>query len=193
MKKGFFVLLMLSLACVVWAQAPHKYGIKCGIVKTVTDNGGRKSYNTLWFDNYGAREKSVTTMDMGGGMGEAEWITISLEDGNSYMIDNTRQAVTVMKRQDVNYLDMPEQQAKARKAKVLGEETIGGRKCVKWEEHVKQVLHTATVVSWVWKGIPVQYNIDNPKSQTTLVELKQPKSIDPKTFAIPKDYKQKNL
>ena len=128
------------------------------IVKTVTDNGGRKSYNTLWFDNYGAKEKSVTTMDMGGGMGDAEWVTISLEDGNSYMLDNTRKTATVMKRQDVNYLDMPEKVAKARKAKVIGEETIGGRKCVKWEEHVKQILHTSTVVSWVWKGIPIQYN-----------------------------------
>lgn len=193
MKKIICVLVLLGLALGANAQVPRKYGIKCGIVKTVTESSGRKSYNTLWFDNYGAKEKSVTTMDMGGGMGQAEWITISLEDGKSYMLDNSRKTVTVTKRQDINYLDMPEQVARARKAKVVGEETVGGRKCVKWEEKVKQVLHTATVVSWVWKGIPVQYNIDNPKSQTTLVELKQPKSIDPKTFAIPKDYKQKNL
>lgn len=184
---------MMCVAVGALAQAPRKYGIKCAIVKTVTDNGGRKSYNTLWFDNYGAKEKSVTTMDMGGGMGDAEWVTISLEDGNSYMLDNTRKTATVMKRQDVNYLDMPEKVAKARKAKVIGEETIGGRKCVKWEEHVKQILHTSTVVSWVWKGIPIQYNIDKPKSETTLIEIKQPKSIDPKIFEIPKDYKQKNL
>lgn len=193
MRKIALVLFLMCVAVGALAQAPRKYGIKCAIVKTVTDNGGRKSYNTLWFDNYGAKEKSVTTMDMGGGMGDAEWVTISLEDGNSYMLDNTRKTATVMKRQDVNYLDMPEKVAKARKAKVIGEETIGGRKCVKWEEHVKHILHTSTVVSWVWKGIPIQYNIDKPKSETTLIEIKQPKSIDPKIFEIPKDYKQKNL
>ena len=193
MKKLITLAVLLLFTAGGFAQNYHKYDIKCGIVKTETNSSGRISRNTLWFDDYGAKEKSVTTMDMGGGMGQAEWITISLEDGKSYMLDNSRKTVTVTKRQDINYLDMPEQVARARKAKVVGEETVGGRKCVKWEEKVKQVLHTATVVSWVWKGIPVQYNIDNPKSQTTLVELKQPKSIDPKTFAIPKDYKQKNL
>ena len=142
MKKFLTLAVLLVLTAGAFAQAPHKYGIKCGIVKTVTDNDGRKSYTTLWFDDYGAREKSVTTMDMGGGMGEAEWITISLEDGKSYMLDNTRKAATAMARQDVNYLDMPDAVAKARKSRIIGEETIDGRKCVKWEEKVKQILHS---------------------------------------------------
>ena len=193
MKRFITTAVLLLIAAGLFAQAPHKYEIKCGIVKTVTDNGGRKSYNTLWFDDYGAREKSVVTMDMGGGMGDAEWITISLEDGKSYMLDKTRKTATIMNRQDVNYLDMPEDVVKARKAKIIGEETIDGRKCVKWEEHVKQILHTATMVSWVWKGIPIQYTIDKPNSKTTLISIEQPKSINPSTFAIPEDYTRKQL
>ena len=193
MKKFLTLAVLLVLTAGAFAQAPHKYGIKCGIVKTVTDNDGRKSYTTLWFDDYGAREKSVTTMDMGGGMGEAEWITISLEDGKYYMLDNARKAATAMARQDVNYLDMPDAVAKARKSRIIGEETIDGRKCVKWEEKVKQILHTATMVSWVWNGITIKYTVDKPKSVTTLIELQQPKTLPASTFAIPEDYKIKNL
>lgn len=191
MKKLLLAAALLLVAAGAIAQAPHKYGIKCGIVKTVTDASGRKSYTTVWFDDYGAKEKSVVKMDMGGGMGEAEWVTISLPDGKSYMLDASRKTYTVLPRNDVNYLDMPESMVKARKAKVIGEETIDGRKCVKWEESVKQVLSTVKMVSWVWNGIPVKYTIDNPKSETTLVELKQPKSIEDSVFEIPADYKKR--
>lgn len=191
MKKLLLAAALLLVAAGAIAQAPHKYGIKCGIVKTVTDASGRKSYTTVWFDDYGAKEKSVVKMDMGGGMGEAEWVTISLPDGKSYMLDASRKTYTVLPRNDVNYLDMPESMVKTRKAKVIGEETIDGRKCVKWEESVKQVLSTVKMVSWVWNGIPVKYTIDNPKSETTLVELKQPKSIEDSVFEIPADYKKR--
>ena len=191
MKKLLLLDALLLVAAGAYAQAPKKYGIKCGIVKTVTDAGGRKSYTTVWFDDYGAKEKSVVKTDMGGGMGEAEWITVSLPDGKSYLLDATRKAYTVIPRNDVNYLDMPESVAKARKATVVGEETIDGRKCVKWEESVKQVLSTVKMTSWVWNGIPVKYTIDNPKSETTLVELKQPASIEASVFEIPADYKKR--
>ena len=86
MKKSFSILLCVLAATAAIAQTPHKYGIKCAIVKTVTENsGGQKSYTTLWFDDYGAKERSEVTMDMGSGMGEAKWVTISLPDGKSYM------------------------------------------------------------------------------------------------------------
>ena len=191
MNKLLLAAAILLVAAGAYAQAPQKYGIKCGIVKTVTDASGRKSYTTVWFDDYGAKEKSVVKMDMGGGMGEAEWVTISLPDGKSYLLDSNRKTYSVMPRNDVNYLDMPEDVAKARKAKVIGEETVSGRKCVKWEEHVKQVLSTVTMVSWVWNGIPIQYTIDNPKSETTLVSIEQPKSMEASVFGIPAGYKKR--
>ena len=128
MKKTFSILLCVLAATAALAQTPHKYGIKCAIVKTVTENsGGQKSYTTLWFDDYGAKERSEVTMDMGNGMGEA-----------------------------------------------------------KWEEHVKQILHTATVTSWVWKGIPIKYTVDNPRSTTTLVSLEQKSSLPASLFTVPK-------
>ena len=191
MKKLITLAVLLLFTAGGFAQNYHKYDIKCGIVKTETNSSGRISRNTLWFDDYGAKEKSVTTMDMGGGMGEAEWVTISLPDGKSYILDATRKSYVVQDRQDINYLDMPENMVKARKSRVVGEETINGRKCVKWEEKVKQILHTATMVSWVWKGIPIKYTIDKPKSETTLIEIQQPKSISPSVFSIPSDYQQK--
>ena len=193
MKKMLLLAAALCLTAGALAQAPHKYGIKCGIVKTVTDSDGRKSYTTLWFDDYGAKEKSVVKIEMGGGMGTSEWVAINREDGKSYVLDDARKTATVKKRTDVNYLNMPEDVVKSHKAKVLGEETIDGRKCVKWEEHVKQILHTATQITWVWEGIPVKYTVDKPKSETILIELQRPKSIPASTFVIPDGYTIKEL
>ena len=189
MKKTIATLLMLLLAAsLAFSQTPHKSGIKCAVVKTVTENrGGVKSYNTLWFDDYGAKEKNLTTMDMGAGMGVAEWKSVSVGD-KTYNFDDSRKKVTTMDRIDLNYLDTENAVAKARKMTVLGNETVGGRPCVKIQEKVKQLLHTATVTSWVWQGIPIKYDIDNPESHTTLIEIVQQKSLPASTFEIPADY-----
>ena len=79
MKLALFFTLALLVVFMSLAQAQHKYEIKCAIVKTVTENSnGQKSYTTLWFDEYGAKERSEVTMDLGSGLGEAKWITLSL-------------------------------------------------------------------------------------------------------------------
>ena len=118
MKKAITLTIGLLATAMLLAQAPHKYEIKCGIVKTVTENSaGQKSYTTLWFDDYGAKERSEMTMDMGSGMGEAKWITLSLPDGKSYSLDETRKNAKTTPRIEVNYLDMPESLMKSRKAK----------------------------------------------------------------------------
>lgn len=189
MNKAITLTIGLLAITVAMAQAPHKYGIKCAIVKTVTENsGGQKSYTTLWFDDYGAKERSEVTMDMGGGMGEAKWITLSLPDGKSYSLDESRKNAKTTPRINVNYLDMPESLAKSRKSKIIGEEKIGGCHCTIWEEHVKQILHTATMTSWVWKGITIKYTVDNPRSTTTLISIENKSSLPASLFAVPKDY-----
>lgn len=189
MKKAISLLFGLLAVTVALAQAPHKYEIKCAIVKTVTENSaGQKSYTTLWFDDYGAKERSEVTMDMGSGMGEAKWITISRPDGKSYSLDESRKNAKTTPRIDVNYLNMPESLMKSRKAKVIGEEKIGGRLCTIWEEHVKQILHTATMTSWVWKGITIKYTVDNPRTTTTLVSIENKSSLPASLFEVPKDY-----
>ena len=189
MKKVLTIALCLLTLASAFAQNTHKYGIKCAIVKTVTENAnGQKSYNTLWFDDYGARERYLTTMDMGGGLGTAEWLTLSLPDGKTYMVDESRKTASATKRIDVNYLDMPEDVAKTRKARVIGQEKVDGRDCTVWEEKLKQILSTATVTSWVWKGITIKTKIDKPKSSTTLLSIEQKSSLPASLFTIPKDY-----
>lgn len=44
----------------------------------------------------------------------------------------------------------------------------------------------ATVTSWVWKGIPIKYTVDNPRSTTTLVSLEQKSSLPTSLFTVPK-------
>ena len=195
MKKVFVLILCLFAVSWVFAQGPRKYGIKCAVVKTVTENAnGLKSYNTLWFDDYGVREKSAVSMDYGSEMGTVEWVTVCPGDGSSYMIDASRkQASEVANAVIVNYLNMSDEMKAARKAKILGEEMIGGRLCVKWEERVKQILSTAKITSWVWEGIPIQYTIDKPKSSTTLISIEVKKSLPSSMFVIPAGYEVKKI
>lgn len=194
MKKTLTIALCLAAAAAAFAQAPHKYGIKCAIVKTVTENAnGMKSYNTLWFDDYGARERTLTTMDMGGDMGTAEWLSIALPDGKMYMLDESRKKAGASPRININYLDMDEDMVKARKAKILRQEKLDGRDCTVWEEKVKQLLSTATITTWVWKGIPVRCEINKPKSTTTLLSIEQKSSLPASLFTVPKGYTIKEL
>lgn len=189
MKRAFILVFCVLATAVALAQTPHKYGIKCAIVKTVTENAnGQKSYNTLWFDDYGACERTLTAMDMGGGMGTAEWLSIALPDGKAYMLDESRKTASEMKRIEVNYLEMSDEMVKARKARVIGQETVDGRDCTVWEEKLKQIFTTSTVTSWVWKGIPIKYNIDKPKSSTTLISIEQKPSLPASLFTVPNDY-----
>ncbi len=195
MRRVISLVIGLLAVTAVFAEVPHKYGIKCAVVKTVTENaGGQKSYNTIWFDNYGAVERTSTSMDMGGGMGTVEWVTVCLADGTAFMLDDSRKlASQVSTMQVVNYLNMSDEMQKARKAKIIGEETIDGRPCVVWEERVKQILSTAKITSWVWKGIPIKYNIDKPKSSTTLISIEQKKSLPASLFKIPEGYEIKKI
>ena len=194
MKRVFVLILCLFAVSLVFAQGPRKYGIKCAVVKTVTENaGGQKSYNTLWFDDYGTRERSVVTMDYGGDMGKVEWVTVLPGDGSSYMLDESRKQASEVANFVVNYLNMSDEMKAARKAKILGEETIDGRSCVIWEERVKQILSTAKITSWVWEGIPIKYNIDKPKSSTTLLSIEKKPSLPASLFEIPSGYKIKKI
>ena len=195
MKKVFVLILCLFTVSLIYAQGPRKYGIKCAIVKTVTENAnGQKSYNTLWFDDYGARERSVVSMDYGRDMGTVEWVTVFPGDGSSYLLDESRnQASEVANAVIVNYLNMSDEMKAARKAKILGEEMIDGRLCVKWEERVKQILGTAKITSWVWEGIPIKYDIDRPKSSTTLISIEKKPSLPASMFKIPEGYKVKKI
>ena len=195
MKKVFVLIFCLFTVSLIYAQGPRKYGIKCAIVKTVTENAnGQKSYNTLWFDDYGARERSVVSMDYGPDMGTVEWVTVFPGDGSSYLLDESRnQASEVANAVIVNYLNMSDEMKAARKAEILGEEMIDGRLCVKWEERVKQILSTAKITSWVWEGIPIKYDIDRPKSSTTLISIEKKSSLPASMFKIPEGYKVKKI
>ena len=52
-----------------------KYEINSGIVKTVMDMMGQKVESTLYFDNYGAQEATVTKMATPAGEMEVSTIT----------------------------------------------------------------------------------------------------------------------
>ena len=65
--KKFFLLgaALFAVSVLSQAQEPARFGIKSGYVKTVSEQNGQVSTTQLWFDDYGAVERTVVTMPMG--------------------------------------------------------------------------------------------------------------------------------
>ena len=51
---SLFAALMMAMAVMMAQDAPKRYGIKSGEVKTVTEMMGQRIESPSWFDNYGA-------------------------------------------------------------------------------------------------------------------------------------------
>ena len=186
MKK--LVLALVALAVLVPANAQrHIYGVKSGILKTVTDMSGHKSYNTLTWDNYGDKEKAVTTTDMGSEIGT--WTATILNVGErSWGINQNGDAKESTGRPGINWLKLQDKDIKEMKIQKLGKETYKGRECIKYQYEQKQLMSKAKVTVWVWEGLVLKQLIEK-KTSKAVIELESLKlnvSVPASTFAIPK-------
>ena len=88
MKKIFTFCAVLLVAATTFAQAP-RYGIKSGTYKTEMDMMGQTITNTVYFDDYGAKE--ATSMSMMG----MEMTQIN-KDGKMYLVNKGEKSVQEM-------------------------------------------------------------------------------------------------
>ena len=85
MKKIFTLCAVLLVAATTFAQAP-RYGIKSGTYKTEMDMMGQTITNTVYFDDFGAKE--ATSMSMMG----MEMTQIN-KDGKMYLVNKGEKSV----------------------------------------------------------------------------------------------------
>lgn len=155
--KKFFLLgaALFAVSVLSQAQEPARFGIKSGYVKTVSEQNGQVSTTQLWFDDYGAVERTVVTMPMGE-FGEYR-ADILAKDGISYLIDEENKKVTVMEgRPEINFLDLTPELMKVYKMKELGTEPMLGYECTKYYYEMRQLLRNNKITVWVWEGIPIK-------------------------------------
>ena len=192
MKKILAFFLFAALGLSAWAQEKDfkPFGIKSGYMKTVTMKGKEKLCdNYLWFDDFGRKEKGVTTTYMGADMGSFDVTTIFL-DGQCWMISDDGEVKELEGRPELRFDRLSDKEKKDLKFKDLGTEQYKGKLCNKYYYEQKQLVKSRITV-WVWKGIIIRQHIKQTFGETMieLEELQENARVPASTFTLPKGKK----
>lgn len=175
-----FAALMIAVTVTFAQDAPKRYGIKSGEIKTVTEMMGQRIESPSWFDNYGALAASKASAN---GM---EVSTI-MRDGKTYMVNHAAKQVQEMPTQEsINYLNLDEASIAKYKIKEIGTDTVAGKECVKYSLEVTQMGQTAKLTVSVWNGFPMKSVTSTMGIElvSTITEIKECE-VDPSKFEIP--------
>ena len=198
-KLLFFILALLFLiACskteekktesedqetVTTQEAPqpvvnHRYGIKSGVIFYDAPMGTKQE---LYFDDYGAKELFITSVDLG--VAKSKSIEIR-KDGFSYnyeegKTEGTKRAWYVS---DMDYSKADPKTIERYKVKDLGTEVIDGKECKKFSSE----FGGSPIYTWSWNNIMVK-SITKMGGNDFVIEATkiQDGSVDPKMFELP--------
>lgn len=200
MKKLFFFVLVSTVfvACskteekkvegadqqnVTTQEAPlpvvnHRYGIKSGFIKYTAPMGTEQE---LYFDDYGAREVFISSIDLG--VAKSKTIEIR-KDGFSYSYEDGKTEGTkrAWYTSDMDYSKADPKTLERYKVKDLGTETIGGKECKKFSAEFGK----SPILTWSWNNIMVKSITKMGGTDFVIEAVKiQDTSVDPKMFDLP--------
>jgi hypothetical protein len=208
MKKFFPIYLFVVLAAVSCNNNPvpgsenaqsdgnavvtkkGKYGIRSGIVEYKTTVMGMDANQTLFFDDYGAKEATQVEMDMMGMKIRTYTLT---KDGTVYNFDPDKKTGTksTLSAQSgtVDFENISQEVQKEMKLKKVGEENFLGKTCDKFTIDYEKMKMTGDYL--VWKGIALKTNVDMGSMKIALYALKVEENvvIPAEKFEIPADIK----
>ena len=183
MKKIFMICAALLAAVAAMAQDGTKYyGIKSGTIKTEMDMMGQTITNTVYFDDYGAKQAtSISMMGM-------EMTQIN-KDGKMYLVNKGEKSVQEMPQQQeqINYLNLTDEIKAKYKIKEVGKETVAGKECTTYTVEVSQMGQTVKTTVSVWNGIAMKTVADAGgfSMSQKVTEVKEA-PVDAAIFEIPK-------
>jgi len=158
----------------------HRYGIKSGVIFYDAPMGTKQE---LYFDDYGAKELFITSVDLG--VAKSKNIEIR-KDGFSYnyeegKTEGTKRAWYVS---DMDYSKADPKTLERYKVKDLGTETIDGKECKKFSAE----FGSSPILTWSWNNIMVK-SITKMGGKDFVIEATkiQETSVDPKMFETPND------
>lgn len=156
----------------------HRYDIKSGAIYYNAPMGTKQE---LYFDDYGAKEVFITSVDLG--IAKAKSIEIR-KDGFTYKYDEGKTEGTKSSwyTNDFNYSKPDPKLMERYKVKELGTETIGGKQCKKYSAE----FGSTPITSWVWNNIMVK-SITNFGGKDMVIEATkiEETSVDQKIFELP--------
>jgi len=201
MKKLLFFVLALTLiiACskteekkvegtdqqtVTTQEAPQpvvsqRYGVKSGVIFY---DAPMNTKQELYFDDYGAKEVSITSIDLG--IAKTKSIDIR-KDGFSYTYEEgktegTKKAWYAPASTDYSKADP--KTIERYKVKDLGTETLAGKECKKFSAE----FVGAPMISWTWNNILIKSVTKMGGADFVIEATKiQDGSVDSKMFELP--------
>lgn len=157
----------------------QRYGIKSGVIFYDAPMGAKQE---LYFDDYGAKEVSITSVDLG--IAKTKTIEIR-KDGFSYTYEEgknegTKKAWYVPANTDFSKADP--KILERYKVKDLGTETIAGKECKKFSAE----FGSSPIVSWTWNNILIKSVTKMGQGEFVIEATKvQDGSVDSKLFELP--------
>ena len=156
----------------------RRYEIKSGVVFYDAPMGTKQE---LYFDDYGAKELFVTSIDLG--VAKSKNIAIR-KDGFSYMYEEGKTEGQKRKwvTNDMDYSKADPKTLERYKVKDLGTEVIGGKECKKFSAE----FGSSPILTWTWNNIMVK-SITKMGGNDFVIEATkiQDTSVDPKMFELP--------
>lgn len=156
----------------------HRYDVKSGVIYYDAPMGAKQE---LYFDDYGAKEVFITSIDLGIAKSKSTEIRM---DGYTYKFDNDKKEGIKTKwyTNDFNYSKPDPAMMERYKVKDLGSETIGGKQCKKYSAEFGKT----PITTWVWNNIMVK-SITNFGGKDMIIEATkiEETSVDPKIFELP--------
>ena len=189
MKKILLIAALCALG--ICAQAQEKlYEVKSGIVTMEMDMMGRKIVREIHFDDYGAKQATISEM-RGQKMRGVE------VDGEMLMINDAEKTAMKMpamgmgggSNERINFLNTDPKYIKKNKIKVLGTETYLDRECTKYSVALFMMGQVVKQTVWVYKGITLKSSLatDFGEMVQAATKLEEDVEIPAETFEVPED------
>lgn len=167
------------------------YKVKSGIVEMTLDMMGPQK-QTLYFDDYGARQAIVTSIEM---MGQKSETISIIADGYNISYDPAKKegtkirSVTGTAAGGVPNLDALTDEVKERyKLKEIDAQTIAGKEAQGYEMEAMGM----PMKVWIWEGIPMrtEVSLGGEKPMVTTVEnIQTDVEVPADRFVVPADIK----
>ncbi len=157
----------------------QRYGVKSGVIFY---DAPMDTKQELYFDDYGAKEVSITSIDLG--IAKSKTIEIR-KDGFSYTYEEgktegTKRAWYAAASTDYSKADP--KTLERYKIKDLGTETIGGKDCKKFSAEFGKT----PILTWSWNNIMVKSITQMGGTDFVIEATKiQDGSVDAKMFELP--------
>ncbi|MBK7500313.1 MAG: hypothetical protein IPI19_14820 [Ignavibacteriales bacterium] len=157
----------------------NRYGVKSGVIFYNAPMGTKQE---LYFDDYGAKEVSITSIDLG--IAKTKSIDIR-KDGFSYTYEEgktegTKKAWYAPASTDYSKADP--KTLERYKVKDLGTEIIAGKDCKKFSAE----FGNSPIVSWTWNNILIKSVTKMGGTDFVIEATKiQDGSVDSKIFELP--------